>query len=230
VSAFLGIDGGAGDGDIAPTLEQGAVRVAMKLGASVPSLTAGLRDRAEEAAARLAPGRTAVRGYFSGGTLCYETQAVLERMLGPVRSNAPLRPGREPPAGPGEHLCLDLGEEEFTRGRPHPMIDPEARIEMLRSGARDPDVAVVLLDVVLGFGAHPDPATVLAPVCAELTAGDGPQVVAYVLGTDQDPQDYARQRMTLENAGCLTAPTAARAAHLAAAIAARDPDLTAAVP
>src|SRR5205807_794198 len=100
--------------------------------------------QAEAADARLAPQRTAVRGYFCGGTLCYETQTILSRALGPVRSNAPLRPGYEPRGERGDHVCLDLGEEEYTRGRPHPMIDPGPRIAMIGAEARDPDVAVIL--------------------------------------------------------------------------------------
>jgi FdrA protein len=83
---------------------------------------------------------------------------------------------------------------------------------------------VILLDVVLGHGSHPDPAGVLAPVCAEVRARpDCPAVVAYVLGTDRDPQGRAGQVARLERAGCLVPPTAARAALLAGAVAARRP-------
>ena len=126
---------------------------------------------------------------------------------------------------PGSHVLLDLGAEEYTLGRPHPMIDPQSRIEILRAQARDPEVAVVLLDVVLGHGSHPDPAAALAPVLTAVMADGGPQVVAYVLGSSGDPQDYGRQRAALESAGCLVTETAARAAYLAAAIAARKPEI-----
>jgi len=121
---------------------------------------------------------------------------------------------------------LDVGEEEFTSGRPHPMIDPGARTELIRREGRDPSTAVVLIDVVLGHGAHPDPAGVLAPACADVLAhADGPPIVAYVLGTERDPQGYLAQRRAFEDAGCILAPTAARAALVAAAIAARRPEL-----
>ena len=83
----------------------------------------------------------------------------------------------------------------------------------------------MLLDVVLGHGSHEDPAGELAPVCAALMAGDGPQVVAYVLGTDGDPQGCARQRAALEAVGCIVPETDARAAHAAAALALRRPEL-----
>jgi FdrA protein len=126
-------------------------------------------------------------------------------------------------------VCLDLGEEEFTRGRPHPMIDPEPRAERIIQDTEDPDVAVILLDVVLGYGAHPDPASVLAPAC-RVAAGVGIAVVAHVLGTDRDPQGYAEQSRTLEEAGCVLAPTGARAAMMAAAISSREPEMAEATP
>lgn len=105
------------------------------------------------------------------------------------------------------------------------MIDVEARVELLREHAAEPDVAVIILDVVLGFGAHPDPAAVLAPECAAIMAASGPQVVVYVLGTDADPQDLRAQRDRFVQAGCIVTETAARASLVAAAIAADRPGL-----
>jgi FdrA protein len=122
-------------------------------------------------------------------------------------------------------VLLDLGAEEYTRGVPHPMIDLGTRLDLLREQADDPDLAVVLLDVVLGHGSHDDPAGQLAPLCAALMADGGPQVVAYVLGTEQDPQTYSRQRAVLQEAGCIVPETNARAAHVAAAVALRRPEL-----
>jgi FdrA protein len=161
-----------------------------------------------------------VRGLFSGGTLCAEAAAILAERLGEVRSNAPAGralPLEGPPRG---HACLDLGEEEFTRGRPHPMIDPEARAERLAEDARDPEVGVLLLDVVLGYASHPDPASVLAPAIRQALAAR-PQlaVVGYVLGTEDDPQVRSRQEAALAEAGVRLAPTNAAAARLAADIA-----------
>jgi FdrA protein len=106
------------------------------------------------------------------------------------------------------------------------MIDPEARIELMRQAGADPSVAVILIDVVLGFGAHRDPASLLAPVAREVMAGGhGPQVVAYVLGTEGDPQGLDGQRRALAAAGCVVPATAARASLAAAALATRRPDL-----
>lgn len=228
VTVFLGLnDVDAPEGVTqSPTLEQGALAAARLTGATPPDVSAGLRDRVAAAADQLTPERTRVRGLFSGGTLCYEAQYVLEALLGPVYSNEPLRPEHTADAAPqGAHVLLDLGAEEYTVGRPHPMIDPSGRLEMLRAVQDEPDVAVVLLDVVLGHGAHDDPAGQFAPVCAELTAGGGPLVVAYLLGTEADPQVYSRQREVLEEAGCLVPETNARAAYTAAALALRQPEL-----
>lgn len=208
VTALVGVEG--------DTLEGAVVKALDVLGRPVPSFDRCYGPSVEEAVSRLAPARTTVRGLFSGGTLCYEAIVVLSRVLGPVWSNTPIDPRYGLPAPPRSHVCLDLGEEEYTRGRPHPMIDPEARIELLRETG--PDVAVVLLDVVLGHGAHPDPAGILAPELARL---DGPQVVAYVLGTERDPQGYRHQVRELTEAGCVVTGTAARAALTAAAIATR---------
>ena len=104
------------------------------------------------------------------------------------------------------------------------MIDPEARLELLRDQASDPSVAVVLLDVVIGDGSHPDPAAMLAPTAAEIVKS-GAAVVAYVLGTDRDPQGFERQRSIMRESGCVVAETNARAALAAAALVNRDPAL-----
>ncbi len=172
----------------------------------------------------LSPRRQRLVGLFSGGTLAYEAMTIVSRHIGPVISNTPLRPSWARPGPAGAHLCLDLGEEEFTRGRPHPMIDPEARIELMRERAADDTVAAVLLDVVIGDGAHDDPASILAPAAAELVES-GAAVVAYVLGARGDPQGFERQRSAMRQAGCVVTETAARAALAAAALVNRDPAL-----
>ena len=212
--------------ELASTLEGGATRLLGRLGLPALDLDGGLRQAVDAAVGDLRPQRTLVRGLFSGGTLCYEALVILSGILGPVYSNTPIRKGWGLPAPDGAHVCLDLGEEEFTKGRPHPMIDPEARLEHVRQEGARPDVAVVLLDVVLGYGSHPDPAEVFAGVCADLRAGGrGPAVVAYVLGTAGDPQGLERQQARLREAGCIVPPTAGRAALAAAALATRRPEL-----
>jgi FdrA protein len=226
VAVFLGLSRltHSSGAQVARTLEGGAMAAAALVGVSPPS-SGGLREAVSAAASRLDPGRSSVRGLFSGGTLCYEAQVILEPLLGAVHSNEPLRAERGMPPRAGAHVLLDLGAEEYTRGVPHPMIDPRLRLQLLRELAGDASLAVVLIDVVLGHGSHPDPAGQLAPVCAELIRPGGPQVVAYVLGTERDPQVYSRQRELLERAGCIVPETNARAAYTAAALALRRPQL-----
>ena len=228
VAAFVGLERdwlSAPSGiHLAATLEEAALATLDTLGRDRPDPAAGLAAVAERALAALDGDRRAVRGLFSGGTLCYEAMILASRRLGAVHSNTPLDEQWALPGPDGAHICLDLGAEEYTQGRPHPMIDPVPRVEELHKHGDDPATAVLLLDVVLGHGAHSDPAGVLAPACAEITRRDSPPVVvAYVLGTDGDPQDLAAQREQLADAGCVLAPTNARAALLATAIASRRP-------
>lgn len=179
-------------------------------------------------AARLTPRQRYVRGLFSGGTFCYEASALLGAALGEVWSNAPVDPrmrlaNLHKSRG---HTLIDLGDDEFTRGRPHPMIDFRLRNERLLAEARDPEVAVILLDVVLGYGAHPDPGGELAPVLAKARAaarkgGRNLALVGFVCGTEEDTQGLARQEKVLRAAGMLLTESNAQAARLAAAIAGR---------
>jgi FdrA protein len=215
VACFVGAADQAGpDGvRVTATLEDAAV--------AAVALTGGVAHASPAPRADwVAPG--VVRGLFSGGTLCSEAAAILARELGDVASNAPaggarrLRAG-EPARG---HACIDLGEEEFTRGRPHPMIDPTARAEVVARAGADPAVGVILLDVVLGYASHHDPAGALAPVLRRaLTARPRLAVVAHVLGTPSDPQGLERQEAVLRDAGVQLCPTNASAARLAAALA-----------
>jgi hypothetical protein len=151
---------------------------------------------------------------------------VMRRTLGGIYSNTPLSPelALESAHHSREHTCLDLGSDEFTVGRPHPMIDLSARAQRIMQEAADPEVAVILLDVVLGYGAHPDPAGALSGVIKEArerAASDGRAltVVASICGTDGDPQGLEGQRHALSEAGVVLAPSNAAAARLAADIA-----------
>ena len=110
---------------------------------------------------------------------------------------------------------IDLGHDEFTRGRPHPMIEPALRDAPLADALRDPHVGVILLDVVLGYGAHVDPAGHLVGVLAGRARG--PLVIASVLGTDDDPQPRAEQVAKLAEAGVIVADSNADAAEMAIA-------------
>jgi FdrA protein len=163
------------------------------------------------------PAGRRLRGLYCGGTLCAEAQLVLLAAGEAVASNAPVPGARAletPDDGAARHAIVDLGADEYTRGRPHPMIEPAIRTEPLRAAVADPATAVVLLDVVIGYGAHADPAGALADALAQMPAGR-PPVVASVCGTEADPQGYSRQVHTLERAGVVVAPSNAHAAELA---------------
>lgn len=144
---------------------------------------------------RFVPGQRYLRGLYSGGTLAYEAQHILADYLPRVYANAPIQKELKLPNSfeSLEHCVVDLGEDEFTVGRLHPMMDNELRIRRLLEEANDPSVAVIMLDVVIGYGSHPNPASEIAPAIAKAKAaakqaGRYLEVVAVVTGTDEDPQ------------------------------------------
>jgi len=178
-----------------------AVELAQKSGVSKPEPDLHLD--------RFVPGQRYLRGLFSGGTLAYEALLILQDYLPVVYSNAPLKKGQnvlENSMVSQEHAIVDLGEDEFTVGRLHPMMDNDLRIRRLFQEANDPEVAVILLDVVLGYGSHPNPASELAPAIAKARAdvkkaGRHLEVVAVVVGTDEDPQGFEDQIEQLKASG-----------------------------
>jgi FdrA protein len=146
--------------------------------------------------------RRYLRGLFSGGTLAYETVLRLQDVVEPLHTNVVIRPGQalDDPLHSSGHTVLDLGADVFTVGRLHPMIDNDLRLRRLDQESRDPETAVILLDVVLGEGSHPDPASELAPAVTA-AVGRGPAVVVVVVGTEADPQGLPDQIHRLSQAG-----------------------------
>ena len=200
VAAFVGWDGGEAPFEVHPTLDAGAFAAAQ--------VAAPATDVARGAGRRARPRRGGrLLGLYSGGSLAHEAVTILRPVLGAIGGNAG-------DGSPGRHAIFDLGEEEYTRGRPHPMVDLEVRLRMLDEAAADEGVGCVLLDVVIGHGSHRDPAAGLAPALARLASGR--PVIAHVCGTAGDPQDARRQEATLRSAGVIVAPTNASAARLAA--------------
>jgi succinyl-CoA synthetase alpha subunit len=174
---------------------------------------------------QLASGQLYLRGLFSGGSLCDEAMEIFEEKISGVYSNIPLAPewALADAWQSHEHTCIDMGEDEFTQGRPHPMIDPRLRQERILKEADDPSVAVIFLDVVIGYGSHPNPAGSLSEniQIAKTRAADHGRylsVVTHVCGTDQDPQGLQQQENILREAGALVLPTNAQAARVATAI------------
>ncbi len=162
-----------------------------------------------------------IRGLFSGGTLCEEALVIAEAVLGPVRSNVPfdeehaLGDDLDPAGG---HAMIDFGDDRLTRGRPHPMIDSSLRMARVLAESADPTCGVLLLDVVLGHSAHPDPASELVPAIQaahQRAAANGREVAVVIalVGTADDPQGLERQALGLRDAGA--------SVHLSNAAAAR---------
>lgn len=207
----------------APTFEAAAdAAAAIALGRPVPAamdLSAydheapdgqSLLAAAASAASTLGAGQWRIRGLYSGGSLAAEAKLILKAVLG---------------ATAARHEILDLGDDEYTVGRPHPMIDPRLRNEHIAAAGADPATAVILLDVVLGYGSQDDPAGAMVPAIEDARAaaaadGRSVAVVASVCGTEADPQVLSSQEARLAGAGVLLAPSNARAARLAASIAA----------
>lgn len=168
----------------------------------------------------LQPGQRWIKALYTGGTFASEAAMLLRESLGAAES-----PGHD--AGyllkAGGHEVIDLGDDAYTRGRPHPMIDASSRNERIAAVFSDPETAVLLLDVVLGYGSSPDPAGTLAPLVAaglaELrAAGRDLAVVASVCGTEQDPQVLSAQTLALEEAGVTVMPSNAAAVRYALSI------------
>ncbi len=150
-----------------------------------------------------------VLGLFSGGTLAHESRLILEELLGDVSWNE----------DGGRHRVLDLGDDRYTVGKPHPMIDPESRAEMILRFAVDEDTGVVLFDLILGRGSAQDPAGPLARAVKETRIqAKYPVFVASVVGTADDPQAMSEQVRILEDAGVVVLPSNAQATRFAAAL------------
>jgi FdrA protein len=155
-----------------------------------------------------------IRGLFCGGTLCSEAQMILQRSGLDVVSNVPVPGAERLGAKRNAHMMIDLGDDEFTRGRPHPMIEPATRDAPLAEALADETVGVVVLDVVLGWGSHPDPAGQLVRALGNW-AGTGPMIVASVVGTEADPQVRSSQVRKLTDAGIILAASNASATEIA---------------
>jgi len=173
----------------------------------------------------MARGQKWIRGYFTGGTLADEAWILLHGLTGAVWSNNQTDPSFVPkdPMKSVGHTVVDLGDDVFTVGRPHPMIDPSTRTERVDAERDDAEIAVMLVDVVLGYGSHADPAGALVPslVAAKAAAakrGGYLSVVASITGTVGDFQGFERQKAELEGAGIIVMPSNYQASMLAVRI------------
>ncbi|WP_425409801.1 acyl-CoA synthetase FdrA [Hyphococcus sp.] len=207
------------------TLCSAAIEAVVKAGVEIKTESNAAEDALFEIALgeieKLAPVQKSLRGLYAGGTLCYEAMLTLQSQT-TIYSNIATDPANllSDPAHSRDNTLLDLGEDFFTQGRAHPMIDPEQRNQRLLQEAADESVAVILFDVVLGFGAHPDPSGDLCRTISkareQAAAGDRHLIfVASICGTKQDPQDFERQLSQLAAAGVIVAASNAEAVAVA---------------
>lgn len=169
---------------------------------------------------KLKPEQTLIKGYYSGGTLANEAGML-------IADGLELKEGLTHKEGyilnSQGHEIIDLGDDIYTQGKPHPMIDPEKRIEMIKKAGDNPETAIILLDVVLGYGAHEDMASELAPAIKEAkekAEQDGREllVIGTVVGTSSDPQNLTRQQQILEEAGVVVCESNNKAVRTALSV------------
>lgn len=210
----------------ADTLAHSAEVAVALLNGDTPEKAAELTDEqaafVDEKAAKLSAKQRYVRGVYAGGTFCFEAQLICQKTGIEGYSNTPVK-GYQPLEDvwrSRENTIVDLGDDAFTQGRPHPMIDPTLRNQRLLQDARDPQTAVVLFDVVLGYGASEQPLTELLKVLEQLKQEQSqlPLFVAHVCGTDADPQSREMIIQALKEQGVMVADCNAQAAQFAARI------------
>lgn len=182
-----------------------------------------LKSLAKKLSQDIKPNQKYLRGLFAGGTLCDEAQLIFNDVFEPVYSPVPLDPKYKLNNiwESFKNTVIDLGEDEFTVGRPHPMIDYSLRNKRIIQEASDKDTAVILLDVVIGYGSNLNPAEELCPVIKEAfeTAnkiGNNIKVICSITGTDKDVQKKKELKIKLEEAGAIVMPTNASACKLTA--------------
>ena len=215
----------------AKSLEETAVlAVAALVGkdAAHKAASSALTDAPEAAAvsAAIPSGRKWLRGIFGGGSLAYEAMHLASASLaGSLYANTPL-PGvgqLEDVENSREHSILDMGDDQFTVGKPHPMIDPTQKLARMLRELCDPQTAVLLFDVVIGHGSYPDLAAAIAKTLEEAAQKSGGKsrevaLITSVCGTDEDSPSRAAQEAALRAAGVTVCASNARAAALAVSI------------
>lgn len=235
VVAFLGSDrteSGHANVTIASGTQAAALAAVKAAGVANSSTpVAGLdANLVGQVRAKLAPEQKYVRGLFCGGTLCDEAMFTALAKLDDVYSNIQRDPGRRLAATAPSiaNTYLDMGDDDFTDGRPHPMIAPEVRLDRLLQEARDPEVAVIALDFIVGYGSHQDPVGVTLPAIEKAKAlaaerGQHLEILGYVLGTDLDTDPtVADQVAKLEAAGVTVASSSTNLGLLAREFVAKD--------
>jgi len=230
VAIFIGADKAiieASGAIAAQNLEEAALlSVALEKGTPLSAVHDFLQNRTKDIIfkakelAQKAKGKY-LRGLFSGGTLCDEGQLVLRDMIGTVYSNTPVQNNLllENVWQSKEHTILDLGDDVFTAGRPHPMIDFSLRNKRIEEEVHDKEVALILFDIVLGYGAHLHPdSEIIHAIQKAKTIKPDTLFVCSITGTEKDPQAYENVKNNLEKAGCIVMSSNVAACELSAQI------------
>lgn len=177
----------------------------------------------EKEAGKFVSNQKYIRALYTGGTLADEAMKLLDKEGFDIYSNIPLKPElRLKEIHKSEmNTCIDLGDDDFTVGKPHPMIDPMGRVDRLPQEAEDEEVAIILMDFVIGYGSHVDPAGEMLPGIIDAkknmeSKGKYLSVVGYICGTEADPQNYGEQKEKLEKAGVIIMPSNAQAVRYCA--------------
>lgn len=170
-----------------------------------------------------------IRGLFAGGTLCNESFIIAKEYFDNVYSNVASDPKYQLKDlhKSKEHTFIDFGSDEYTDGKPHPMIDPSNRIERFMQEAKDPEVGVIVMDFVLGYGAHPDPVGMMSPYIKQAISdahdeGRYLAILGYVLGSDLDEQNVTEQFEKLIDAGAIDASSSQNTGLLARGFVSKD--------
>lgn len=184
-----------------------------------------LEKMANSETSRMNKNQRYIRGLYSGGTLCDESIVYLQKKFGKVYSNTPLDKEYKLQDSriSEKDTIVDLGDDEFTKGKAHPMIDPSYRKLRLLNESKDSEVAIVMLDIVIGYGSHPDPAGAMLNTIVDTKTefekrGQYLSVVSSVCGTENDPQVLSQQEAKLRKAGVVCMPSNYQAVRLAAKI------------
>lgn len=211
-------------GHFAKTTKEAALKAVVLAGADESQMNKRALNLPliEEVRAKLSPEQKYIRGLFCGGTLCDEAMYLAMEKYEDVYSNIPKNPEfRLKDINVSQaHTFIDFGDDEFTNGKPHPMIDPSSRISRFLQEAKDPSVGVILMDFVIGFGSHEDPVGVMMPVITKakeqaVKEGRHLEILGYVLGTDLDTPNITDQVSKLESAGVTIASSITNAGLLA---------------
>jgi hypothetical protein len=230
VACFLGGDPSLVDGTdtiATETIEEAAKQLVIlskgELNTTLDVFTQEQLDELVVEEVKKLNGQKYLRGLYTGGTLAYEAMLILNKKIGNITSNIAINKDLflKDVEVSQDNTILDMGEDYFTDGMPHPMIEPKLRSERIKKEASDPQTAVILLDCVLGYGSHDDPAGEVASAVLQARALQGNRHVTYiasVCGTERDPQVLSDQVEKLKNVEIIVLPTNAQAAQLAARI------------